>query len=124
MSTALEVGTRLVALCRQGKNIDAVNELYAADVVSVEAAGGPGFDRVATGRQAVLAKNTWWIDNHEVHEAGVKGPFPHGDDRFAVLFSYDATAKGDRRRLQEEEVAVFHVVNGKIVREEFFYTPR
>ena len=123
MSTALEIGNKLVALCKQGKNVEAVESLYADDVVSIEAAAGPGFDRVANGKAAVLGKNTWWIENHEIHDAGVKGPFPHGDDRFAVLFTFDATSKPDQKRTQMEEIAVFHVAKGKIVKEEFFYSP-
>jgi ketosteroid isomerase-like protein len=121
MSDALQIGTKLVALCQQGKNIEAVEGLYADDVVSIEAAAGPGFDRVANGKAAVLSKNTWWIENHEIHDASVKGPFPHGDDRFAVVFTFDATSRPDQQRTQMEEVAVFQVAKGKIVKEEFFY---
>ena len=121
MSNALDVGTKLVSLCEQGKNVDAVKDLYADNVVSVEALSGPGFDRVTNGKSAVLAKNTWWMENHDIHSATVKGPFPHGDNRFAVVFSYDATSKPDKQRSQMEEIAVFEVAGGKIVREEFFY---
>jgi hypothetical protein len=121
MPNALELGNKLVALCREGRNVDAVRELYADDVVSAEAASGPGFERIATGKAAVLAKNTSWLESHDVHDAGVRGPFPHGDDRFAVIFTFDATNKPDKRRSQMEEVGLFHVAGGKIVREEFFY---
>ncbi|RYD90008.1 MAG: nuclear transport factor 2 family protein, partial [Sphingobacteriales bacterium] len=34
-----EVADRLVALCKEGKNIQAVKELYADDVVSLEPEG-------------------------------------------------------------------------------------
>jgi hypothetical protein len=121
MSNALEIGIKLVALTREGKNLDAVRELYADDVVSVEAISGPGFDRIASGKQAVLAKNVAWLESHEIHEAGVRGPFPHGEDRFAVIFTFDATSKPDGRRSKLEEVGLFHVAGGKVKREEFFY---
>jgi ketosteroid isomerase-like protein len=49
------------------------------------------------------------------------GPYPHGDDRFAVRFVYDITQKPTGRRVMMDEVAVFTVANGKIVREEFYY---
>ena len=36
--TTLEVGKKLVELCKQGKNQEAMDTLYAPDIVSVEAA--------------------------------------------------------------------------------------
>ena len=41
MSNTLEVGKKLVALCRQGKNLEAVEQLYAPNVVSIEAMSMP-----------------------------------------------------------------------------------
>ncbi|HEY0467025.1 MAG TPA: nuclear transport factor 2 family protein, partial [Polyangiaceae bacterium] len=58
---------------------------------------------------------------HEVHSAKVDGPWPNGD-RFVVRFGYDVTNKPSGQRLQMEEAGLFTVENGKIVREEFFYT--
>jgi len=40
-ATTLDIGKRLVELCKQGKHLDAVNELYANDIVSIEVRGGP-----------------------------------------------------------------------------------
>ena len=41
MST-MEIATKMVELCRQGKNMEALNTLFAEDVVSVEAMAMPG----------------------------------------------------------------------------------
>ncbi|MEM7646965.1 MAG: nuclear transport factor 2 family protein, partial [Pseudomonadota bacterium] len=57
----------------------------------------------------------------ELHDGKVQGPFPHGDDRFAVLMSFDVTFKPTGDRMQLEEVGVFTVDNGKVTKEEFFY---
>ena len=120
--SAREIGTKLVALCREGKNLEAIESLYADDVVSVEAAEGGGFPRTMTGKATVLGKGQWWEENHEIHEASVDGPFPHGDDRFAVIFHYDITSKPmNNARMELNEVGVYTVKNGKVVREEFFY---
>ena len=65
-----------------------------------------------------------WNENHQVHSAKVEGPFPH-NDRFAVKFNYDVTAKDGPqkgKRFQMEEIGIYTVKNGKIVREEFFYS--
>ena len=83
---------------------------------------GPGSDsREAVGIEAVRGKNTWWEENHEVHSSKTEGPFPHGDDRFAAIFDMDVTMKASGQRMQMHEIGVFHVKDGKIVREEFFY---
>jgi ketosteroid isomerase-like protein len=119
--TTLEVGTRLVELCRQGKNEVAMKELYSPDIVSVEAGAPPGMSAETRGIEGVIGKGVWWAENHEVHSAKVEGPFPHGD-RFIVRFTYDITIKQANRRVTMDEAALFTVQDGKIVREEFFYT--
>jgi ketosteroid isomerase-like protein len=121
--TTKEVADRLVALCRAGKNIEAVDTLLSADVVSVEAMGDATMPAVMSGNAAIRGKNEWWLRNHKVHRASVKGPYPNGD-RFAVIFDFEVTpAVGPMagRRMRMEEVALYTVADGKVAREEFFY---
>ena len=118
---AKEIGTKLVELCSQGKNADALKTLYSPDIVSIEAAAAPGMDRETRGIDGVVGKNNWWMENHEVHSAKCDGPFPH-DDRFAVHFNYDVTNKPSGKRFNMDEMALYTTKAGKIVREEFFYT--
>jgi ketosteroid isomerase-like protein len=120
--SAAEIGGQLAAMCREGRNIDAINELYSDDIVSVEAAPMEGMDQTMTGKAAILGKNQWWSENHEVHGAEVTGPYAHGDDRFALRFTYDITNKPSGQRNTMDELAVFTVRDGKIAREEFFYS--
>ena len=117
---AFEVGQKLVELCKANKNMEAMETLYSPDIVSVEAAEMPGMGREARGREAVLGKGKWWSGNHIVHSQEVEGPWPHGD-RFIVRFKYDVTNKPSNKRLQMDELGLFTVANGKVVREEFFY---
>ncbi len=119
MST-LEVGRKLVSLCREHKDAEALKTLFANDAVSVEAAAMPDMPQEARGIEAIKGKGQWWQDNHEVHSASVDGPYPNGD-RFAVRFSYDITRKATGERVKMDEVGLYTVRNGKIVREEFFY---
>lgn len=121
MSDAKMVGEKLVGLCKQGKNMEAVETLYADDVMSIEAVAGQDMPREFKGKEAVLGKSQWWYDNHEVHSAEAKGPFPHGDDKFAVIFNMDVTFKPESQRMQMEEIGVYEVKGGKVVKEEFFY---
>jgi ketosteroid isomerase-like protein len=118
--TTMEVGKKLVELCKQGKNHEAMETLYAPDIVSVEAAAMQNFPAEARGLEAVADKGKWWSENHTVHAATCEGPWPHGD-RFIVRFSYDVTNKPSGKRFNMDETALFSVKNGKIVREEFFY---
>ena len=118
MST-LEVATKFVQLCRDGK-ADEAKALYAPDAVSVEAGAPPGRDPVSKGLDAIKAKGQWWVDNHEVHSSRVTGPWPHGE-RFIVGFQFDVTLKASGQRLQMDEMGLFTLKDGQIVREEFFY---
>lgn len=119
--TTHDIGKQLVAFCREGRNLDAIDALYADDVVSVEAGGPAGMDRTTHGKQGAIGKNQWWVENHDVHGASCEGPFPH-DDRFAVRFTYDVTNKPSGQRFTMDEVGLYTVKDGKIVREEFFYS--
>lgn len=117
----MEIANKLVELCRQGKNDDALTTLFSDDAVSVEAFAPPGGQQEATGLQALRGKGDWWRDNHEIHSASITGPWPHGD-RFVVGFQYDVTNKPSGQRMKLDEVGLFTIENGKIVREEFFYS--
>ena len=121
---AKQVGERLVELCNQGKHREATDELYDPNIVSVEA-GSPSPDMSAEvrGLDAVHAKGDWWNANHEVHSGKTEGPYPH-HDKFAVKHVFDITPKVGPmagKRFTMDEVAVYTVANGKIVREEFYY---
>lgn len=117
-----EIGDRLVALCQANDARTCLDELYDPGAVSIEAMAMPGADGAAvTGVDAIKAKHDWWEATFEVHDASVEGPFPHGDEKFAVIFQIDATNTQTGQRDTSKEVAVYSVSNGKIVREEFFY---
>ena len=118
--TAKEIGSELVALCQQGKNMEAIEKFYSSDVVSVEARAIPNMDQTQKGIEAIKGKNVWWADNHEVHGGEVKGPFPNGE-QFIVQFKFDVTPKYTGQRMTMEEMGLYTVKNGKIVKEVFFY---
>jgi hypothetical protein len=68
----------------------------------------------------LTAKGAAWVRDHQIHAIELSGPFPL-DQRFAVFFRFDVTNKPSQRRISMEEVGLFTVESGKIVREEFFY---
>ncbi len=118
-----QVAEKLVDLCRKGKNLEAVDALYDKDIVSIEAQGSPEMPAEQRGIEAIRGKHRWWNENMEVHSSDVKGPFSNGD-KFAVLYNYEFTPKNGPqkgKRTKMQEVGVYSLKNGKIVREEFFY---
>lgn len=114
------VAQELVALCRQGRNLDAVNKLYSPKIVSIESVGTPEMPAEMTGIEAVRQKHHWWDENNEVHGAEVNGPFI-GENQFAVQHTYETTFKPTGQRSRFTEMALYTVKDGKIVREQFFY---
>jgi ketosteroid isomerase-like protein len=114
----MEVAQALVNLCREGRNLEAIETLYADDITSTEVMEPM---RVVQGRDGVIGKANWWEGAHEVHGGNVEGPWPNGD-QFIVRFQFDITHKESGKRMQMDEVALYTVRDGKIVDEKFFYT--
>jgi hypothetical protein len=118
--TTTEVALRLVTLCKEFKNFDAMHELYADEIVSVEAFAGAHGAHDTAGKAAVIQKSADWAAAHEIHSGQVEGPYV-AQDKFAVTFEFDVTNKASGLRSQMKEVAVYTVVAGRITREEFLY---
>ncbi len=117
----VEIGKKLVDYCKQNENLKAIDELYAKEIVSLESMpSSEGTDKVQ-GIEAIRRKNQQWSEEMDVHSMDIQGPFPLGD-RFAVHFKFDATEIKTNRRMKMEEVGLYTVKDGKIVKEEFFYT--
>ncbi|MGE0797685.1 MAG: SnoaL-like domain-containing protein [Lautropia sp.] len=117
----MKIATQYVELLRAGKFSEALETLFADDAVSAEAGAPPGGDRFARGKAAIRGKGEWWTANHDVHSFDVTGPWPN-DDRFIVGFRFDVTFKPQNKRFVMEEAGLFTVKDGKIVKEEFFYS--
>ncbi|MFN3210731.1 MAG: nuclear transport factor 2 family protein [Roseovarius sp.] len=117
----MQLAKDLVAGCREGRAKENLDRLYAADAVSVEAVD-MGQGRETRGLDGIRAKHEWWESAMEMLEAEVTGPMWHGDDRFAAIFRSKVKEKETGKISDMEEVGVYTVKDGRIVREEFFYT--
>ncbi|MEO1550232.1 MAG: nuclear transport factor 2 family protein [Pseudomonadota bacterium] len=117
----LDMANTFIEMVRNNETERVLSELYAPDAVSVEAAAMEDRPRAVEGVAAIRGKHAWWDETFEVHDASVEGPFPHGDDRFAVIYGIKATHKPSGQTSDMREVGVYHVADNKIVREEFFY---
>jgi hypothetical protein len=113
-----EVATKLVELCRNAEWRKALDELYAKDIVSVEAHEMENMPAEMRGIDQVRGKTDWWEKNMEVHSAKVSGPFV-ARDTFVVQFDIDVTDKASNKRMQMSEVGIYTVKDSKVAREEF-----
>ncbi len=116
-----QIADRLVALCREGKYEQAYDDLFAEDAENIEMpamADGPLGN--AKGMAAMRKKSAAWFEGVEqIHSSSVGTPTVSGN-WFAVPMSMDLTFKG-RGRTAMDELCVYQVRDGKIVREQFFY---
>ncbi len=117
MSTE-EVAKKLVEYCRKGEWMKAIDDLYAKDIISVEAQAMENMPAEMRGIDQVRGKTEWWEKQMEVHSAKVTGPFV-ARDTFVVQFDVDVTEKASKKRMQMSEVGVYTVKDGKVAREEF-----
>ena len=118
MNSTEEVANKLVGYCRKGEWMKAVDDLYAKDIVSVEAHAMENMPAEMRGIDQVRGKTEWWEKNMEVHEAKVGGPFVAGDT-FVVQFDVDVTEKASKNRTQMSEVGIYKVKDGKVAHEQF-----
>lgn len=120
-TTTQDIANRLVALCREGKYDACYDELFAADAENIEMpamADGPLGN--ATGLDAMRAKSVAWFAGVEQVHGGTIGEPSVSGNWFSVPMSMDITFKG-RGRMAMDELCVYQVRDGKIVREQFFY---
>ena len=113
--TTLEIGQKLLKHCQKGTESEALDNIYHAEAVSIEADGTE-----VKGVGGIKGKHEWWAQNFEVHDAKAEGPFPNGD-KFAIIFEMDVTNKENNQRSQMKEVGMYTVQDQKITREEFYY---
>ncbi len=117
-----EIADQLVENCRTGNEEQGLSDLYDPKAISIEAIAAPGTSsRETAGLEAIQGKHEWWANTFEVHSSEAEGPFLHGDDRFSVIFSFEATNRETGEKVAMKEVAIYTVSQGKIVREEFYY---
>ena len=114
-----DVANQLVSFCREGKHMQAIQDLYADAITSREMPGTP--NEMISGKEAVTQKTVDFFSSvEEIHGNEVSDPMIAGN-HFSCNMVLDATFKeGGRQRI--EEVCVYEVNNGKIVNEQFFYS--
>jgi len=115
--TTEEIVKRLVALVSEGKNLQAEEELYAPDALSVEQNGYS-----VTGLEAVMGKTKGAMEGMEaVHGGGIDIAYV-GADTFLLHYKMDVTPKAGER-MTMEEYGFYKIRDGKIAEEYYFMQP-
>jgi hypothetical protein len=120
--TTQQVADRYMELEKEGKWNEIQAELYSNDIISLEPAhaASMGMEPEVRGLDAVKEKGVKFNENiAEMHGGFCSEPVV-GGDYFSVAMGMDVTMKvGGRMKM--DEIAVFHVKDGKIISEQFFY---
>ncbi len=116
--TTKEVAARFYELAQQGGYAQIQNELYGADVRSIEAS--EDFLPSVEGIEKVHEKDKMFAEMVEAMHGGYCGEPVAAGNFFSCAMGMDVTLKG-QGRIQMDEIAVYEVRDGKIVLEQFFY---
>lgn len=119
------VAKRLVELCRQGKNLQAIEELYADNAQQIEAMTMPGPDasRVMEGKKTILERAKQFHQSTTIHSASTSAALANGD-QFICEMKLDCTASQGPmagQRMNVSEFSLYTVKDGKITEAKFFY---
>jgi hypothetical protein len=120
--TTQEIAASYQEMMSQRKFIEIQDTFYHVDVVcqEPEKAASMGFPVFTNGIEAVKAKGIARRATMEtMHSYSCSEPIVAGEF-FSVVLKQEVTFKG-KPRLNLEEIGVFHVKDGKIVKEQFFY---
>ncbi len=117
--TTQQVADRLSELFKEYKWNEAQDELFSEDAESVEPPQAQGLQTVK-GLEAIKKKGEQFNEMvEEVHGGYVGVPIVAGN-YIAVAMGMDVTFKGMGRK-KMDEIAIYEVQDGKIVKEQFFY---
>lgn len=117
--TTEEVANRLTKLFKENKWSEAQDELFSHDAKSVEPPHSQGLQSVE-GLDNIKKKGEIFNSMvEEVHGGWAGEPIVAGN-HIAVAMGMDVTMKG-QGRMKMEEIVVYEVKDGKIIKEQFFY---
>jgi ketosteroid isomerase-like protein len=117
--TTQDVADRFYELSQKGDWNQIQDELFSDDAESIEPAHAQGLQS-AKGRDALRQKGEAFNNMVEEMHGGYSGKPIVAGRYFAVAMGMDATMKG-APRMKMDEIALYEVRDGKIVKEQFFF---
>jgi len=117
--TTQDVANRFHELAQANQWDKIQDEFFAENAVSIEPPQSPGLQSVE-GLSAIKEKGRQFGEMvEEMHGGYVTAPVV-GGNFFSVAMGMDVTMKG-MGRMKMDEIALYEVKDGRIVREQFFY---
>ncbi|TLV02754.1 nuclear transport factor 2 family protein [Dyadobacter luticola] len=117
--TTQEIAARFDELAQQEKWFEIQDEFFADDVKSIDPSHSPYFG-YAEGKADVRKKGEDFIKKITgFHSASTTSPVV-GGDYFSVGREVDIEVEG-HGRVQMKQIMLYHVQDGQIVSEQFFY---
>ena len=117
--TTQDVANRFNELAQAGQFDKVQEELYADDAESIEPPQSQGLQSVK-GMAAIKEKGKKFNEMVEEMHGGYTTAPVVGGNFFSVGMGMDCTMKG-MGRTKMDEIAVYEVKDGKIVKEQFFF---
>lgn len=118
MSTQ-EVAKRFYELSQTGEWNKILDELYSPEAMSLEPALAQGLKSV-NGLDNIREKGKQWASAIEETHGGYTNEPQVAGNYFTCTMGVDMTMKG-KGRMKMDEVALYEVQNGKIIKEQFFF---
>lgn len=119
LMTTQDVANRMNELFKENKWMEVQDELFADDVVSIEPEHSMGL-KTAKGKAALKQKaNDFNTLIEEMHGGWCSEPVVAGNF-ISFGMGMEVTMKG-MGRIKMEEIAVYEVKDGKVVKEQFFF---
>ena len=118
-TTTQEVANRFHELAQQGNWMRIQEELYSDDAESIEPAHSMALQS-AKGKDALKQKGEMFNSMVEEMHGGYSSEPIVAGNHFAVAMGMEATMKGQGRS-KMDEIALYEVRDGKIVKEQFFF---
>lgn len=117
--TTQDVANRMNELFKENKWAQVQEELFSDDCESIEPAHAPGLKSVK-GKAAIKQKGEDFNAMVEEMHSGWVSDVLVGGNYLTCAMGLDATMKG-MGRMTMNEVCVYEVKDGKIVKEQFFF---
>ena len=116
MKTIRQIADRLVELCREQKFIEAYRELFGEEAESID----PLYTIMppARGLITLIEREKQFMAKAQIHSIEISEPLISGS-YFTVKLSMSFT-HADRGEVNMDELCVYLVRDGKIVRQQFF----
>ena len=117
--TTAQVANKLFEYCKNDQHTKAYEELYSPDIVSIEPDGTP-MNRVEW-MDALKVKIENWekgFEQMEMQDSYIDEPVVCGNHICMPMWFTATTPNGE---MKMDELCVYEVKDGKIVREQFFY---